>query len=121
MGATCGCTGKEDSDEYLTPPTDLALLKKFPFSETDGTQSGRISIPTVDLEKEFDKLIENVAILNPTVNAKRKQLGPFKFRTKNDLSLLNLVNNDRSATGESYFGFMYFYNTTNRKGCIDTM
>ena len=107
MGAACGCASKDSEDEVTATPSDIILSKKFPFETTPrDCTSSRISVTMVDLEKEFEALLETIVIQNPIVSAKRKELGPFKYRYKNDLSLLNIVNNEKSATGEAFYGFM---------------
>ncbi len=70
MGSACGCVSKEGEDEITAVPNnDINLVKKFPFTDlSPECMSGRIAVPMVDLEKEFEKMLSDLAIQNPVVN-----------------------------------------------------
>lgn len=69
MGSTCGCISKEGEEEIVSGPNDLDLIKRFPSGDfSSGALSGRIAVPMVNLEKEFEKILESLAIENPIVN-----------------------------------------------------
>jgi len=67
MGATCGCLGKESENEISAFPGDIFLAKSF-SSIFNEYPNGQITVPSVDLEKEFTSAINNLQITNPIVH-----------------------------------------------------
>ena len=67
MGATCGCINNDAEAEISAVPGDISLSRTFP-NPFDDFQNGQITVPVVNLEKEFIVKLESLKSNNDVVN-----------------------------------------------------
>jgi len=97
MGSGLLCTKKGETDDG-----EEIILEKGGRNTAGGESPKK---EQDDIEKSFENMLSNIRIENEAVYKKWQELPKFNFEKRQELALLEIKENDRSITGEIYYGF----------------